>query len=67
MDDDTRDLITLLCTRIGMLMEDLSAAALTVGLEDLGRIGTVIDDLSRGADQIAALAEAARSLLEQGG
>ncbi|MEO7247507.1 MAG: hypothetical protein ABIW31_03555 [Novosphingobium sp.] len=31
MDDDTNELIAQLCTRIGMIMEDDSVAALTMG------------------------------------
>jgi hypothetical protein len=31
MEHDTNDLIAPLCTRIGMIMEDTSVAALTIG------------------------------------
>lgn len=34
MDDETQELITLLCTRIGMIMEDASVVALTIGSRD---------------------------------
>ena len=63
MDDETRELIALLCTRTGMFMEDLSAEALTIGNADAERIRGALDDLERGAKQILALLAAANALI----
>jgi hypothetical protein len=35
MDDDTLDLIVLLCTRVGIIMEDMSVIALTIRALDV--------------------------------
>jgi len=63
MDDDTRDLIAQLCTRIGMIMEDTSVVALTISgrMDDERR--AEIDDIKLAARQISALIEAVGALL----
>lgn len=62
MDKNTDDLIALLCTRVGMIMEDSSVAALTVGGLDLERRDHVLTGLETAADQIKVLVYAARAL-----
>jgi hypothetical protein len=52
MDDDTAELTTRLCTRIGMIMEDVSVIALTIG---------AASEVDR-ADALAQLDEAARRI-----
>ena len=62
MDKDTGDLIAQLCTRVGMIMEDSSVAALTVGgLAAENRYG-VIAALEAATDRINALVCAASAL-----
>lgn len=63
MDDDTQELLNLICTRIGMIMEDTSAIALTIGACEPSERIAVISELEAASSQIAALTSAARSLL----
>jgi len=63
MDDDTTELIKCLCTQVGMIMEDASVVALTVGGKDPGNSQAAIEELDRAARQITALISAARALL----
>ena len=61
-DADTQDLVDQLSTRIGMIMEDASVAALTLAPRgDPARYET-IDDLEHAARQITALVGAIRRL-----
>ena len=64
MDDIDRDLINLLCTKIGMLMEDHSSLALTVGGQSDGEQKADIDELTEASKKIAKLAAAAQSVAE---
>lgn len=64
MDDIDQELISLLCTKIGMLMEDHSILALTVGSQIDGNQNVVIDELSAASTKIAKLAAAAQSIAE---
>ena len=58
MDDENDELINLLCTRIGSIMEDASVIALTMGkLEPEVRL-TWIAELKRASASIAALVAA---------
>ncbi len=63
MDDHTDDLIAQLCTRIGMIMEDASVIALTVGGKSPSDRLDVIDELDDAAKRINALVAAVRALL----
>ncbi len=65
MDDETQELINLLCTRIGMIMEDASVVALTIGSRDQDACSADVADLKVAAEQIGMLVEAAQSLLRQ--
>lgn len=62
--DETDDLVVQLCTRIGMIMEDASVAALSMARTPADHRASVIDELSRSGQRIANLAEAARALLD---
>lgn len=63
MDGDTDELITQLCTRIGMIMEDACMTALTMGaVKGDGRAGS-IGELEVAAHRIQALVAAAKALL----
>ena len=62
MDKDTDDLIAQLCTRVGIIMEDSSVAALTVGGLAPEKRNDVIAALEAAADRINALVCAARAL-----
>lgn len=64
MDEIDRELITLLCTRIGMLIEDHATTALTVGYLPIDQQKPVIKALADATMRIAMLAEAARSIAE---
>ena len=62
MDEDTSELTAQLCTRIGMIMEDASVVALTMG----GLVGVERNDaivvLADAAERINALVAAVKAL-----
>ncbi len=62
MDDHTDDLIAQLCTRIGVIMEDVSVTALTVGGKSPDNRKAAIDELDGAAKRIDALVSAAKAL-----
>ena len=62
MTDD--ELVAALCLRIGMIMEDVCADAVTVRPDDRPHLITVVWRLSGAAIQIYALAKAASVLLD---
>ena len=60
--DDTSDIIALLCTRVGMIMEDASVVALTVDpLRGKARTAALVR-LEKRADEIVWLIAAARAM-----
>lgn len=63
MDDDTNELISLLTTRAGMMMEDISVIALSCGGQDAAVIASVLDELERSVARMGALVGAAKALL----
>ena len=63
MDDNTADLVAHLCTRIGMIMEDASVTALTIGGKSPTDRLAAIDELEGAAKRIDALVSAIRALL----
>lgn len=65
MDDDTRELIGILATRVGMLMEDHSVDALTCRKLSAEEIAAKLSDLESTVSKMGALLAAARSLLPQ--
>jgi hypothetical protein len=67
MDDDTADLIRALCTRAGMIMEDVSVEALSVSGADQAAINARLTLLGDGAKAISALITAARILNHSSG
>jgi|GEM_PF-3787747 len=62
MDDIDRELISLLSTKIGMLMEDHSALALTIGSELEDEQANRMATLDQAAEKIGALVAAAHSI-----
>jgi hypothetical protein len=62
MDAARLDLIIQLCTRIGMIMEDSSAIALTAGGGEECDLHNTLDHLERAAASIKALTDAASVL-----
>jgi hypothetical protein len=62
MDDDTADLIARLCTRAGMIMEDMSVLALRAGSIPESERAPALTRLELAASQIAALIAAARAM-----
>ena len=64
MEDDTRDLIVQLCTRVGMIMEDASVVALTIGGLASEDRQTALEEIRKAAERISALVEAARLMLD---
>lgn len=62
MDENTVELIAQLCTRIGMIMEDASVVALTIGNIDGDGMQQVVADLQRAADNISRLVAAVKAL-----
>lgn len=64
MDENRDELIALLGTRIGMIMEDVVVVALTVGAASIeqrdGKIGTIVE----AAERIKRLADALATLTD---
>lgn len=63
MDDETQELIIQICTKIGMIMEDASLVALTIGSRDQNARLAAMAELDVAAEQIDRLVKAAQSLL----
>lgn len=63
MDDETADLIRMLCTKAGTLMEDASAEALMMGSTDPQALSAKLEHLTQAAEPICAVVAAARALL----
>lgn len=66
MDDDTKDLIASLSTRIGMVMEDASLVALTGARGSAAEMASTVARIELASAQIAVLVQATRVLLTQG-
>ena len=64
MDDIDEKLIKLLCTKIGMLMEDHSAQAVMIGIKAADEQKAAVDELVRASKKIEALVTAAHSIAE---
>jgi len=64
MDEIDRELINLLCTKIGMLMEDHATSALTVASLPTGQQKAAIDALAVASTTITNLAAAVQSIAE---
>jgi hypothetical protein len=64
MDSDTIDLIRKLCTRAGMLMEDMSLLAITAPPDRPGTLQESVATLREGCDDMRALIAAAEVLLK---
>ena len=62
MDEHTNELIAQLCTRIGMIMEDASVVALTVGGLTVKERDDAIAALEAAAERISALVAAGKAL-----
>ena len=61
-DSDDTDLIVQLCARAGMIMEDMSAEAVTLRGKSLAEQRDVIERLQVAARRIGALTNAAEAL-----
>lgn len=64
MDDIDRELICMLTTNVGMLMEDHSALALTMGSKSAEEQQAAMKELAVAAKTIAGLSSAAQSISE---
>ena len=64
MDDDDADLIVQLCARAGMIMEDMSAEAVTLRDKTVAEQRRVIAQLQVAARRISALVGAADALFQ---
>ena len=62
MDADDADLILQLCARAGMIMEDMSADAVTLRGKSMAEQRDVVARLQVAAQRISALAEAAEAI-----
>ena len=62
MVDDDADLIVQLCARAGMIMEDMSAEAITLRGKTMDERRDLVERLQVAARRIGALAEAAKAL-----
>jgi hypothetical protein len=63
MNDNNDELIDLLCTKIGAIMEDASVIALTISGVPADERGARIGDLERASASIAAITAAVASLV----
>lgn len=63
LDEDVADLVRQLCTRAGMIMEDVSVIALTAKVTDVTSARKVTAQLRAAAERIGALAKAAEAFL----
>lgn len=61
IDLDVLELMMLLCTRIGMIMEDVSPVALTTAIDEMP---LRIQQIAAASSTISALASAAEALLQ---
>lgn len=59
MDEDTADLVVSLTARVGMIMEDVVDAALTLGAMDDAQRDLTLQTLERAAMRIERLIQAA--------
>lgn len=64
MDDVTADMVRLLCTRAGMIMEDARAAAILIGSSTRAEMLVTIDELQIQTTRSAELLAAARAMLD---
>lgn len=64
--DDTDELLAQLCTRIGIMMEDASAVAITGAMMTVEERNRAVLEVADAVARIAALSEAAVSLINQG-
>ena len=64
MDDIDRELIGLLCTKIGMLLEDHGTSALTIGSQSVEQQRATLDNSAVASAKIAKLVAAAQSIAE---
>ncbi len=62
MDDDDTELFSLLCTRIGMIMEDASVIALTIGALERDARRAQVAELKQASASIAHLLAAVETL-----
>jgi len=62
MDQDNAELIGMLCTRIGSIMEDASVIALTIGAIEPGQRLARLVELKRASATIASLFAAVETL-----
>jgi hypothetical protein len=67
MDHDSLDLIARLCTRAGMIMEDISVLALASPPADPQALTLSLAELSEAAEDIGALITAAKSVVRDAG
>lgn len=64
MDEDVADLVRHLCSRAGMIMEDVSVIALTAEVGDVISLRKVTAQLRAAAERTGALATAAEALMD---
>ncbi|MEL6709478.1 MAG: hypothetical protein AAFP79_14470 [Pseudomonadota bacterium] len=62
MDDIDQELISLLSTKVGMLMEDHATSALTIRSLPADRQKAVLAELAAASNTISKLADAAQSI-----
>jgi hypothetical protein len=65
MDRETAKLISQLCTKAGMIMEDYSALALSLRPQTSSDLRRDLDELAAAADRMAALINAANTLARE--
>lgn len=63
LDEDVADLVRQLCSRAGIIMEDVSVISLTAKVADVASARKVTAQLRAAAERIGALANAAEALM----
>lgn len=63
MDDDTRHLVILLTTRVGMIMEDVSPTALTLAGQREADFAEAVEELSKASREIAVMVAAIEAIV----
>lgn len=64
LDEDVADLVRQLCSRAGIIMEDVSVISLTAKVADVASARKVTAQLRAAAERIGALANAAEALMD---
>ena len=63
MDDDVIALVRQLCTRAGIIMEDVSASAILAGTQDTAGLASIVERVRRELDRGLVLLDATGAMM----